>query len=162
MLVLLRRVSALLFRLIALFFVLLSVTSATVTFLFLNSALPTSATVVGYREVQNYAPFGLFTAEESTRYFAEMEYRVPTPSGELGVHTITASQGSHLQQYERGDSVAILYSGRNPARSKIDAPIELWGRTIIFAIIALIFGAVAAMAPFAFRLGNNKEGSSPS
>lgn len=142
------------FRWVSLLFALLCLFSAAQTLLFIQNSTIVEAEVTGYREVENYAPFGLFRAEDSVHFFVEAEYR--TQSGGR-LYTITASRGGAGESHDIGESILVRYRNRAPERARMNTPTGLWGRAGVFAVLAAIFGALSLIAPFAFRLGNQGD-----
>ena len=144
------------FRWIALIFLVVLLATAARTLLFVTNSTEVAATVTGYREIRNYAPFGLFRPEDAARYFVEAEYR----SRDGGrAYTVTASRGSSERGYEIGEQISVRYSRGNPERARINTLGGLWGGTVVFVILTGIFGTLAVMAPFAFRLGDQNDSS---
>jgi len=147
------------FRAISLLFLLLCAIAGVRTLIFLRSSTAIYGNVIDYHEVQNYAPFGLFAPEDSARYFVKVQYQ-PAESEEQ--YIITATQGRSEKEYELESEIAILYNANRPAQGRINSNQELWGSAVIFGIIALIFGSIGAIVPFAFRLGNQNSQNSSS
>lgn len=152
-----QRLFTLCFLAISALFALALMASSAATLLFLQSSSVVSGTVTGYREIVNYAPFGLFAAGEAKRFFVEAEYEAADASGGRQRYTITADRGAPEQQYAIGDTIPIRHHNRVLERARIDTPAGRWGNAIVFALLTAVFGLLGWIARFAFRLGNDRE-----
>lgn len=154
------------FLAIAGIFALLSLVSVIGTLLFLSNSDIVEGRVIGYREIRNYAPFGLFRPEDAARYFLEAEYRARATRGvgartsvAAALHTVTATRGSSERKYEIGASIGVRHHNRAPQRARINTLAGLWGAGGVFGVLTVVFGLLGWLARFAFRLGN-QNGSS--
>lgn len=131
--------------------------SSAITLFFLQDSRITNGEVVGYREIENYAPFGLFAANEAKRFFVETQYQALNSDGKQQLYTVSAGRGATKQEYKIGDSMSIRYQNRRPEHARINTIPDIWGGSMIFLALAVIFGLLGWAARFAFRLGNNGE-----
>lgn len=154
-----QRLFALFFFAISTLFMAVAVVSIAITVFFLLNSTVVNGTVSGYREIVNYAPFGLFTADESKRFFVEAEYGLSdTRGGQSGVrYAITAERGSSEAQYEIGEAISIRYHNRVPSRARINTRIGLHGGALVFLLLSMTFGLLGMIVRFAFRLGSDRE-----
>lgn len=141
------------FKICSALFVALAGISAIVTLFFIENAVAADAVVVDFQTIENFAPFGVAARGEAVRYFAIVEYHASALQDDT--NRITLAQGSFNQRYEIGDTIPILLSQRNSKRAVANSYREIWGRTAIFALLALIFAAISVSARHAFKVGTH-------
>lgn len=148
---------ALLFFAISALFAFVFAVSSITTLFFLQNSSVVSGTVIGYRKIVNYAPFGLFAADDAARFFVEAEYEAADARGERQRYEVTAERGAPEQQYEVGDAIPIRYHNRVLGRARIDTPTGRWGNALVFAILTAVFVLLGWFVRFSFRLGNDHQ-----
>lgn len=116
------------------------------TLLFLGGAEAAEGSVTGYEVVENGAPF---VGGGSDLYYPVVEFR--TINSER--IEFQANRGTHRRPYEIGGRVIVLYDPENPERRRLDNVWGLWGGSLVFIIVAAVFGLVGVAVPYSFMSG---------
>jgi hypothetical protein len=114
------------------------------TWIYMGGAQTTEGTVVDHERVQNQIAF---MQDTGYLYYPIVEF--PGPSGETV--TFVSPSGRSSKQFEEGDAVSVLYAADAPGDARIDSFRGVWGKSLVFGGLAVIFFLIGLLTPFGFR-----------
>jgi hypothetical protein len=146
-----KQLFGLLFNGIGVILVIIGLVQLAGTAIFLGNARSASGTVTDYERVQNQIAFLEGTGY---LYYPVVEFRAP--GGEM--IAFSSPSGRPEKAYEVGSTVRVLYNPSDAARARIDAFWSIWGRTVVFAGLGVLFFIIGLLAPHGFRRSGGGSG----